>query len=244
MLRKCRVRFCILAVLAIILVLVIPCTGADTAKPVKPEFDITKLLSIEHVTSEIEEQIDDAGFGPSRLIASPEDWERRAQRHQQRLSELDSNEYYPPPVQAFYAYSAAAAVTAEEIAIEKYRNNPSGVANDEKISDAYIRLSQTYEYLGRLNPGYYEYQLDALNEATDALPTNRDAWDQKIDLLNQLGRTEEAQQAQADYDRIQRQTEAGHSLFDALMPADILVVVLSAAAGLGLIALRKQRKQG
>lgn len=236
-----RTLFCLLAGAVVLCIFIQSVAAAESGKPPKPAFNIDKILSLDHATSEAEETINDAGLGLNRLFWSAEEWEEKASRHQQHLSGISGDMVYPDYILRRYGYEAAAAVTAREIAIDKYRKNPGSVKNDQKIADAYMSLAQTYSYLARQNSGYREYQLEALDDATDALPTKGAAWEEKINLLNQMGRTDEAQQAQAEYERVQRQTTAGYSLIGMLVPPSPLVTIIAAALGLGLFAMRKRR---
>lgn len=232
----CRLSFFFLLTLLLVTCLGIADASIFTKLPPKPEFTLEKILSADHLSAEVRMNIlNVAGFGPSRLMGTGENWEADAVVYQKDMAVLPPGEVMPIAMRGNQLYNAAASISAYEIAIEKYRENPSSVKNDQKISDAYIGLGRTYERLSGIDRGYLDYQIQALNDATDAMPTNKNAWDQKIELLDRLGMKDEAAQAQADYNRIQKQTEAGYSflgniLWEPLDPAVAVLAPLLAAA--------------
>lgn len=171
-------------------------------------------------------------FGINHLWWDAKDWDNAAKdseawlQQTSKTGDLDN-----------LAGDARYAVTVREYAIGRYQKDNANGKNDRAISDGYRSLAQTYTALG---PAYSDWRLEELQHATEVDSSNYNAWNDRIQALEGLGRTDEAAEIKHQRDLA---IEASASRASSFLPISLIIPILAITLlMLGHGLLQKKRR--
>jgi len=139
---------------------------------------------------------EDFGLDSNAMFRSANEWNQRAVESEKHLKEILNNKNSD----SFDRQNAAAfAIRERELAISKYQaTNDAKGSNDANIANTYVALAGTYKQLG---PDYDAQRYQALEQATAADPLNKNAWNQRIQILRDRNLQSEADQVKGEMDQ-------------------------------------------
>jgi hypothetical protein len=200
-----------------VLLLIVPVIGkVDTSSwggMSKPEMDVGFLGELAThgelgAIAAIADMGSDFGLDTNAMFRPADEWKRMANTSRARWAALANN---PKSSEWEINNAAALAVKQQELAISKYQaTNDARGSNDVAIAQTYISLADTYHDLG---PEYDALRYQALEMANEANPLNMNAYNQRIQMLNDRGMHAEAEEVKGEMDQAY-----GESALNILLP--------------------------
>lgn len=183
-----------------VILLLVPVTGkVDTSswagKPT-PEPNLGLQFMIGDPITNLANLGEEFGLDSNAMFRSADEWNEMAVDSEAHLKDLLSHDdSHPDEIQN----AAAFAIRKRELAISKYQaTNDADGSNDVQIANTYIALADTYKQLG---PDYDAQRYQALEQANAADPLNRNAWNQRIQILRDRNLLSEADQVKGEMDQ-------------------------------------------
>lgn len=195
---------------------------------------LTDALDLSTAISTMNRDVTD--FGVSAPFMSGDDWAKKADQLSKRNEEIKKgSSNIGNKEDAFQEYwkNMDLINKANRNAISKYAEDNANGKNDIKISQRHFNIAENfhrYSERGRdeQDPEWKSTWLSALEAATEADITNVKAWDERITLLEELGRKDEAAQV-----RDEMNSRVGSAAIDLFLPMS----PLTAIAGIVLACL-------
>jgi hypothetical protein len=212
------------ALLFCVILLLVPVTGkVDTSswggKP-KPDLNLGMVGAMAMsgdplAIIEVANIGEDFGLDSNAMFRSADSWNQRAVESEKNLKNV-LNDKTSDPVDKENA--AAWAIRERELAISKYQaTNDAKGSNDGKIANTYLALADTYKQMG---PDYDAQRYQALEEANNANPLNKDAWNQRIQILRDKNLQSEADEVKGEMDQAY-----GEAALNFALPLSPLAVI-------------------
>ena len=220
--------------------------------PPKPEANISSALTLDQAIQEMNWDVQ--LYGKPRWLWSGEDWKEKADdlhhdsQHdsqeatytnmimlssgmitQEKFTELQQERRREEQEDSAFV------IRYLENAADAYQRDNSNGKNDRKISDLHMQIADEYYY--NFGDEYRDYQLQALEAATDADIYNVNAWDDRIRLLESMGRNDEAQQVRNEMNQ-----RVGGSALESLfgLPISPMTVVYAILISGTILLIRRK----
>ncbi|MCX6686438.1 MAG: hypothetical protein NTV10_07380 [Methanoregula sp.] len=158
---------------------------------------------------------EDFGLDSNAMWRPADEWNRRAVESEKQLKKVYNDKNSDPEDKE---NAAAWAIRQRELAISKYQaTNDAKGSNDVKIANTYLALADAYKQMG---PDYDAQRYQALEEANNANPLNKDAWNQRIQILRDRNLQGEADELKGEMDQAY-----GEAALNFALPLSPLAVI-------------------
>ncbi|MDD1695562.1 MAG: hypothetical protein LUQ54_01560 [Methanoregula sp.] len=176
---------------------------------------------------------EDFGLDSNAMFRSADEWNKRAEESEELLKEILSKKDSHPDDRE---NAAAFAIRERELAISKYQaTNDAKGSNDANIANTYVALADVYKQLG---PDYDAQRYLALEKANAADPFNKNAWDQRIQILRSRNLQSEADQVKGEMDQAY-----GEAALNAALPLSPLAGIAGLCVVIFLSGRNRAKKR-